>query len=406
MAQIPSPPSHDFGPLLSLIAQKKKEEEQAKLMQAQNQLSGLTELNPSYVAARPISSIVALMKLKNSLAPQAQQFLMQNNQLDYAKPEDRRPIEVLRDVAFRGTGPIKEQAQNEAILADKYAQEQVTTLAPSSAGLTTLLGSYTPDSVQAYISTFTKDNPSGDARVLVDKTSNEKVNLGTDFNRYSQELFPGKNSADLTSDETHKVNALIASSKEPNNLFGLITEQADKNGLKGEDRYNFIIDGMAYAAGQREASVNQARPLSSTDAQAVGAMRNGLRVAQAIMSEFTPEDRAKYVGYLNFPARSIAQVANKDPKFARFQALANEAKAWAFAEGGKQLTPFESSVVFGYVPTGREWSVADFEAKVKESNARSQFLIDQRIGLAQTPRRQLGNENKHLKYNPETGAFE
>lgn len=131
------------------------------------------------------------------------------------------------------------------------------------------------------------------------------------------------------------------------------------------------------------------RPLEVSDRSAVVAMTDAHRVAQSLLTEFTPEERAKYAGFIKFPVNQLAQVVKSDPKFARFQTLVHRAKATAFGEGGKQLTPFEASVVFGFVPTGKELSAADFEAKLQESANRASFLINERIKLGKTPRGQL-----------------
>lgn len=134
-------------------------------------------------------------------------------------------------------------------------------------------------------------------------------------------------------------------------------------------------------------------PLPPTVQTAVGALSFGVETARRLRSEFTPEERASFSGFLQFPARKILQIVAEDPKFATFQTLINMAKGQAFGEGGKQLTPFEASIVFGYVPTGTEFSTADFEAKLLEAEKRGQFLINRKLRLATTPRGRIKPED-------------
>lgn len=168
-----------------------------------------------------------------------------------------------------------------------------------------------------------------------------------------------------------------------------LIKEADRQGLKGEDRINYLSGKKAGMAAEKTRATEGAKPISAETQQAVTVFDNAKRVAQNLMSEFTPQERAQYVGFLSFPANRLSQIAKEDPKFARFQTLINEAKGQAFGEGGKQLTQFEASVVFGYVPTGRELSTADFEAKLSEANSRADFLRSRRLFYATKSRKEL-----------------
>ena len=117
-------------------------------------------------------------------------------------------------------------------------------------------------------------------------------------------------------------------------------------------------------------------------------MRQTLRVAGQIKDEFTPQEIDKYVGFLNKPAREIAQVVNKDPKFARLNTLINTIKGTAFAEGGKALTPFEAGITFGHIPTGTEFSSVDFLTKLDTTVQQTANLIEDRSSMASRPRGQ------------------
>ena len=148
---------------------------------------------------------------------------------------------------------------------------------------------------------------------------------------------------------------------------------------------------------QTEADVNQARaearlkgsPLGEVVVQKGTAMRQSVRIVEQILSEFSPEERAKFVGFFKFPLNKLLQIERGDPRFAQFLVLINQAKGAAFGEGGKQLTPFEASVVFGYVPSGTELSAVDFEAKLQNSLKQTPLIYNDLIGLSRTPKSKL-----------------
>ncbi|KKK96232.1 hypothetical protein LCGC14_2664810, partial [marine sediment metagenome] len=131
------------------------------------------------------------------------------------------------------------------------------------------------------------------------------------------------------------------------------------------------------------------KPLGETVLLKGTAIKQGIRVASQLRSEFTREERASFVGFLKLPFNKIAQLERKDPNFARFLTLINRAKGAAFGEGGKQLTPFEADVVFGYVPTGEELVAVNFEAKLDSVLSEGPQLYNDLIGLSKTPRGKL-----------------
>lgn len=126
------------------------------------------------------------------------------------------------------------------------------------------------------------------------------------------------------------------------------------------------------------------RPIEASDRQAIAAMENTLRIATEMKDKYTPQQLQQYVGFMRFPIQRLRQITANDPKFAEFQTLVNMIKGTAFAEGGKQLTPFEASVVFGHVPTGTEFSVSDFVSKLDKTIAQTEFLVNKRYELATT----------------------
>ena len=79
-----------------------------------------------------------------------------------------------------------------------------------------------------------------------------------------------------------------------------------------------------------------------------------------------------------------------DPRFARFAGLLAEAQAEAFTTGGKALTDTEKAVVFGYIPTGDEWSAEQFEQKLSLANERLPGYLDQTAIWAGVPKGKVG----------------
>jgi hypothetical protein len=89
-------------------------------------------------------------------------------------------------------------------------------------------------------------------------------------------------------------------------------------------------------------------------------------LAARTVSDFTPEERARYVGILRRPWLKIQQFFRADSRFAEWVALSGALEQAKFVWGGKQLTPYEGRVVEQVVPTGREvGGVVEYDAKVK-----------------------------------------
>jgi hypothetical protein len=176
------------------------------------------------------------------------------------------------------------------------------------------------------------------------------------------------------------------------------------------EQWNAAIDKVQVKHVERSAATGaetvQRKPIEETDRVALGAMQTGLRVAKEIRDTFSKDEIAKYVGVFKYPINQWSQFFKNDPKFAQFAQLVGQAKSSAFGEGGKQLTPFEAEVVFGWVPTGREISVSDFMAKLTGVEKRFDNIVDSRLKLATMPRRELYNEYKGAKGKGATGGID
>ena len=131
------------------------------------------------------------------------------------------------------------------------------------------------------------------------------------------------------------------------------------------------------------------RPLELGDREAISAMEENLNIARKLKTEFTPEERKKYVGVLANPMQRGLQLLKDDPKFAKFAAYSDEVKGFAFAEGGKNLTGTEKEITWGHLPIGNEFSIDKYMANLDRTLSRTEGLIKRRIELATTPRNRI-----------------
>jgi len=160
---------------------------------------------------------------------------------------------------------------------------------------------------------------------------------------------------------------------------GAVTRMVLKQGYREQLR------GGVASAEQEARFLNS--PIGESAQLRISALLNAKRIMTSLKTRFSDDERAKFVGILRNPIQRVLQFTKQDPRFAEFQALVTQAQALAFGEGGKQLTPLEAAVVWGFVPTGTEMSVADFAAKIEANLARADYLTDLNTKLAITPRK-------------------
>ena len=139
----------------------------------------------------------------------------------------------------------------------------------------------------------------------------------------------------------------------------------------------------------------QEHPIDQGERDVVTGLGQIITVARTLQSEFTPEERAKYAGLVNLPTERIKTLLNgqnADPRFVRFYALLKEQGLTAFGIAGKQLTGIEKDTIFGFIPTGTEWSPVEFDAKLNTAVEYASSNLDKRIMFATTPRKDLRNK--------------
>jgi hypothetical protein len=132
------------------------------------------------------------------------------------------------------------------------------------------------------------------------------------------------------------------------------------------------------------------RPLDSGAQTAISALQNIDQTVKELRSKYSPEEIKTFTGLLKFQGQKAMLPFTEDKRFADFAILNERLRGTAFGEGGKQLTPFEASVVFGYTPTGRELSSTEYLSKIENLERRIPALIENRVRLAKTPRGNLG----------------
>jgi hypothetical protein len=129
---------------------------------------------------------------------------------------------------------------------------------------------------------------------------------------------------------------------------------------------------------QREASVAGAvaaakraeQPLPTELTNQIAGQQQILQAIRQIKSEFTPDEITSFVGLANKPLNEVQQtlaglgITDVNAKYAKFQVLTNRLKATAFDVGGKQLTPYEGDVVYGFTPTGDERNATQYIEKM------------------------------------------
>lgn len=135
-----------------------------------------------------------------------------------------------------------------------------------------------------------------------------------------------------------------------------------------------------------EQARNLARPMGEAPQTQMRLYENTLRSLDQMRREYTDDELARYAGIWNRGENYIAQVAGTDQKFMRFLVLNEHLRSTAFQYGGKQLTPFEAAVVFGFTPHGREIFKEQYLEKMDLLEERTHFELGRTKYLATTPK--------------------
>lgn len=137
---------------------------------------------------------------------------------------------------------------------------------------------------------------------------------------------------------------------------------------------------------QRKAADAEARkPLDAEGQTIVAGLTRARELIQEALTEFTPEERRKFVGVLRNPANRWAQVLQGDPRFQQWQALIGQLQQLKFSFGGRNLTKQENDIIERFLPTGREWGGGDeFDVKAAEFSRGALAVMQSRLRGAQS----------------------
>lgn len=166
-----------------------------------------------------------------------------------------------------------------------------------------------------------------------------------------------------------------------------LDDEADRLKLDGKARFDW--KGAKREQYQKAiAEVKSgATPLPTETQNKLTMMRDAKSTVTALLTQFTPQERQAYAGWLNYQGNQLRQAVAANPKFAQFKALIARAQTdLAFAEAGKALTGIERDTVFGWVPTGKEISAVDFEVKLRNSYNRIDSTMEDTLTLATNPK--------------------
>lgn len=162
--------------------------------------------------------------------------------------------------------------------------------------------------------------------------------------------------------------------------------------VQAQLKYNKYLEDQKMLMQARE----NVKPLDATRAQMLQKQNEGIQGAYKLLT-FTPQERESYTGAgkLGYEAASyameaglpIAKFGYTPEQVARYQ----DFKKWngmieqfKFALGGKQLTHDEQKVVESFIPTGRERTTAEYEAKLRSIAAAMEAAQEVDMYLAQT----------------------
>jgi len=141
-----------------------------------------------------------------------------------------------------------------------------------------------------------------------------------------------------------------------------------------------------------------ATPLSEADKAAIDTHTAVLTALEQLTGNYDPKEIGFYTGMLNRPIAEVMQRAagigltDVDARYSQYKLLMGRLKETAFASGGKNLTPFEGSVVWSYTPTGEEPNAEQIVQKVRYLEAFTKAARSLRLQLARTGRSNLDEE--------------
>lgn len=152
------------------------------------------------------------------------------------------------------------------------------------------------------------------------------------------------------------------------------------------------------------------QPMDATRAGMLEKQNEGIQAAYSLL-QFTPQERETYTGAgrvgfeaaahaaeLGLPTEKFGYSPEQLQRFQDFKRWNGMIEQFKFALGGKQLTGPEQKVVEAFIPTGRERTTSEYEAKLRGVAGAMQAAQDVDMYLAQTGKGFVSPEEMHSLY--------
>lgn len=165
--------------------------------------------------------------------------------------------------------------------------------------------------------------------------------------------------------------------------------------IQAQLKYNKWFEDQSKLAGAKKEATEAATPLGQEAVKRLETMNTAIQAAYRLQS-YTAADREKFTGAGRYAleAARIAREAGSPwlggytteeiDRYSNFVKDNGMIEQFKFAVGGKQLTVGEQKVVEAFIPTGRELTTSEYEAKLKGITAAMEAAQVVDLWLSQT----------------------
>ncbi len=179
--------------------------------------------------------------------------------------------------------------------------------------------------------------------------------------------------------------------------------------IKAQEIYNKWKEDQMQIAGGKALSVAQNTPYNEEAKKRLETSNMAIQAAHEL-SKFTKQDIENFTGAgrLGYEAARIAQEAglpimgNYTPedvqRYNQFKVANGYIEQMKFAIGGKQLTQGEQKVVEAFIPTGRELTTAEYQAKVANLIKVMEASQELDSWMSTAPKTETTPENIRLRF--------
>jgi hypothetical protein len=162
--------------------------------------------------------------------------------------------------------------------------------------------------------------------------------------------------------------------------------------IQAKMKYDEWMKGQQQLAQQRE----NVKPLDAQRAQILEKQNEGIQAAYQLL-RFTPGERETFTGAgrmgyeaaahaaeLGLPTQKFGYSPEQIQRYQDFKKWNGYIEQFKFALGGKQLTNAEQRVVESFIPTGKERTTSEYEAKLRSVAAAMEAAQEVDMYMAQT----------------------